>query len=43
MLILLDLDDDEESDNYIEQMFNWDEWDAVAIARTESSKTASGE
>lgn len=35
-----DIEDGEESDAFMSQMIDWDEWDAVSIARADSSKTA---
>jgi hypothetical protein len=40
ILTLLDPGDGEEGEDFMDQMIDWDEWDATSIARAESSKTA---
>jgi hypothetical protein len=40
ILILFDLEDGEESDDFMHQVIDWEEWDAVSTARTERADGA---
>jgi hypothetical protein len=38
--MLFDLEDGEESDDFMHQVIDWEEWDAVSTARTERADGA---